>query len=151
MVAEVTSHADQPVKLSPTLLYDGTCGFCNWNVQFVLRHERESHLCFAALDSDYGNATLERHPEVKGVDSMVWLEPAWQGRPERVYVRSDAALRVISYLGGRWRLLLMLGKLVPKRVRDAIYDLVARHRHRILGREEQCFLPPSTVRHRFLD
>lgn len=139
------------MKLSPTLLYDGTCGFCNRTVHFVLRHERESDLSFAALESDYGNAVLERHPEVKGVDSVVWLEPAWQGRPERVYVRSDAALRVIRYLGGPWRLLLIIGKLVPRRVRDAIYDFVARHRHRILGREERCLLPPPTVRHRFLD
>jgi len=151
VVAEVATGAHQPVKLSPILLYDGTCGFCNWTLRFVLRHERESHLRFAALESDYGNAALERHPEVKGVDSVVWLERAWQGSPERVYVRSDAALRVIRYLGGRWRLLLIIGKLVPKRVRDAIYDLVARHRHRILGREERCPLPASTVRHRFLD
>jgi len=48
-------------------------------------------------------AVVARHPELVGVDSLVWVEPATKGRPETVEVLSDAALRVATYLGGGWR------------------------------------------------
>jgi predicted DCC family thiol-disulfide oxidoreductase YuxK len=81
---------------------------------------------------------------------MIWVEPAGAGAPERVFVRSAAALRVARYLGGPWTLALAAW-LVPRPMRDAAYDLVARHRHRLLGATDVCFVPPPEVRARFLE
>ena len=86
----------------PVLLYDGTCGFCAESVQFVLKHDRRGQLRFAALDSAYGRSVLDRHPELHGFDSVLFVEPAMNGRPESVAAHSSAALRVAEYLGGRW-------------------------------------------------
>lgn len=132
------------------LLYDGTCRFCNWTVQFVLRHERKDTLRFAALRSAYGAEVRKRHAALEGIDSVVWLEPASGEQPERAFVRSAAALRVARYLGGPWRLAL-LGYLIPRGLRDQLYSLFARHRHRLLGSAEQCVVPPPAARFRFLD
>jgi predicted DCC family thiol-disulfide oxidoreductase YuxK len=131
------------------LLYDGDCGLCAASVQFILRHEREHTLRFAPLQSDVAAGIRTRHPELQDVDSMIWVEQS-PGGAERALVRSTAALRVARYLGGPWRLL-ALGHLLPRRLRDAVYDLVARHRHRLVGGGSQCFLPPAEVRARFLD
>jgi predicted DCC family thiol-disulfide oxidoreductase YuxK len=134
----------------PVLLYDGTCGFCAESVQLVLRHDRRQTLRFAALQGEFGAAVRARHPSLEWVDSIVWVEPAGERGPERVLVRSDAALRVARYLGG-WFTLARLGALVPRALRDRAYDLIARHRHQLLAAGPSCLVPPADVRGRFLD
>lgn len=141
--------ATTPPSDGAVLLYDGTCGFCAGSVQFVLRHEgRRRSLRFATLDGPLGAAARRAHPELAGVDSVIWYEP----EGGRVLVRSEAALAVAAYLGGPWRALGALGRLVPRRLRDAAYDLIARNRYRIAGRAaEACPLPTPAQRARFVD
>jgi predicted DCC family thiol-disulfide oxidoreductase YuxK len=138
-VSELRSEA-------PVLLYDGSCGFCNATVQLVLRHDRRGTLRFAAIQSPFGERALARHPELRGVDSVVWVDPV----KGQVLTRSGAGLRVAAYLGGLWRLALLLW-IVPRPIRDWGYDLVARHRHLLIGRAAHCLVPSPDVRHRFLD
>ena len=134
----------------PLLLYDGSCGFCARSVQFVLEHEgRRRTMCFAALESRVGKAVRSRCPELAGVDSVIWYEPATATRPDRVLVRSSAALAVARYLGGTWWVLGVLGWLVPRVIRDAVYDRIARHRLEIAS--QACMLPTPDQRARFLD
>lgn len=136
--------------MTPVLLYDGGCGFCAASVRFVLRHEGRHTLRFAPLDGEFGRAVRSRHPELAGVDSVVWVEPASGQRPESAQVRSAAALEVARYLGGAWRLAAVT-RLVPGRLRDAAYDVIARHRHVLPGRADACLLlPPPEAQGRFL-
>ena len=132
----------------PILLYDGVCGFCNGLVQFMIRHDRRGTLRFAALDSGYARTLLAQHPSLAGIDSVVWVESV--GTDDRVFTRSDAALRAAKHLGGPWRLLAPLG-LTPRPARDALYDLFARHRYRFFGHYDACPIPPPAVRARFLE
>ncbi|HEX8187843.1 MAG TPA: DCC1-like thiol-disulfide oxidoreductase family protein [Pyrinomonadaceae bacterium] len=132
----------------PVLLYDGVCGFCNRSVQLILGQDRRGVMRFAALQSDYGQCVIERHPELRGIDSVVYLEQRAGG--ERIYTRSDAALKVAAYLGGLWRIFLAAG-LLPRGLRDYCYDLFARNRYRFFGKYDSCMLPPPEVRSRFLD
>ena len=84
------------------LLFDGVCGFCNRAVRTVLRFDPRGSLRFAALDGDFARTIVARHPAIARVDSMVFVDEP--GRPgERIAVRSDAALRVLDYLGGPWK------------------------------------------------
>jgi predicted DCC family thiol-disulfide oxidoreductase YuxK len=132
------------------LLYDGTCGFCARSVQFVLRHEGPSHaLRFASLDGPTGVMLRANHPELASVDSLIWYVPAAAGRAERILIRSDAVLTTASYLGGVWRVLGGLGRLVPRFLRDAAYDWVARRRYRLAPRS--CPVPTPEERRRFVD
>jgi predicted DCC family thiol-disulfide oxidoreductase YuxK len=133
---------------APVLLYDGVCGFCNKTVQMILDNDRRGTMRFAALQSDYGRAVVERHPELRGVDSVVFVENDAEG--ERVHTRSDAALKVASYLGGLWKVFLC-AYVVPRPARDYLYDLFARNRYRLFGKFDQCMLPPASARARFLD
>jgi predicted DCC family thiol-disulfide oxidoreductase YuxK len=135
-------------RSGPLLLYDGTCGFCAAGVQFILRHERNHTLRFAALESDIGRAVRARHPETAGVDSMIWVEGSESA--ERALVRSDAALRIAEYMGGAWPLG-VIGYLLPRFLRDAAYDLIARNRRSLARQPEHCLIPPPAVRMRFLD
>jgi predicted DCC family thiol-disulfide oxidoreductase YuxK len=144
---------DKPKRASSVpdqiLLYDGTCGLCAASVQFILRHERRHSLGFAPLEGQLAATVRARHPELDGVDSLVWIDRA--GTPdESVTVRSRAVLRAAAYLGLPWSLA-VVGRFLPAALLDSAYDWVARHRHRIIRGAEQCYLPPPGARGRFLD
>ncbi|WP_310571656.1 DCC1-like thiol-disulfide oxidoreductase family protein [Gemmatimonas sp.] len=129
------------------LLYDGDCGFCAGSVQFVLRHEpaaARGRLAFAPLQSAFGTRVREQFPELVGVDSVVWYDPAVPA----VRVRSAAALAATAHLGGLWAVAATLARLVPRGLRDAIYDKIARRRFEIAA--PACLLPTPEERARFL-
>jgi predicted DCC family thiol-disulfide oxidoreductase YuxK len=131
----------------PVLLYDGECGFCARSVQFVLAHERPGQragLRFAPLQGLFGQAVLRGAPALAGVDSVVWFAPA----TGETLVRSDAGLAVLRHLGGIWGLLGVVGRLIPRPLRDRAYDLIARNRHRLAG--VSCLVPTAEERPRFL-
>ncbi len=132
---------------TPVLLYDGDCGFCSRSVQFVLSHEspdRRGSLRFAALQSAYGVALIAAKPSLAQVDSLVWFDP----RSNDTYLKMEAARMTGYHLGGVWSLLARLGGLLPRSVRDAIYDLIARNRHRLA--DQHCLVPTAEERARFL-
>ena len=134
----------------PVLLYDGLCGFCDGTVQFILRHDRRGTLRFATLQGDFARDVIARHPELAGVDSLVLVERGGLTDREKVYVRSDGALRVARYLGGGWHLTRVVA-VVPRVLRDWAYDAFARIRYRVFGRFDSCPIPTPEQRARFID
>jgi predicted DCC family thiol-disulfide oxidoreductase YuxK len=129
------------------LLYDGLCGFCNTTVQFIIGHESVPTLRFAALQGSFAAGVIERHPALKAIDSLVWVEG--EGASAKVKVRSAAALRVAWYMGGAWRLFMILW-LIPRPFRDFAYDQFAQRRFKLFGRYGSCPVPNKAVRDRFL-
>jgi predicted DCC family thiol-disulfide oxidoreductase YuxK len=156
--------------LSPILLYDGVCGFCNRLVQFTLRRDRRAIFRFAALQSAFAARILARHginpsnldtfyvvvnPNL--TESNTFRDSAQdgltKGRPPAEYLlsRSAAILFVLHQLGGWCRAASFGPRFVPRFLRDWTYNIVARHRYRIFGRSETCALPKPEDRSRFLD
>ena len=135
----------------PILFYDGRCGLCAQSVRWVLAHEgHERSLQFAPVEGPIATDALRSHPEASQVDSVIWYEAGLDGRDPRILLRSDAVLQVWRYVGGIWRLPAAMARLVPRHWRDALYDLVARHRHK-LGHRDACLVPSPAERVRFLD
>jgi predicted DCC family thiol-disulfide oxidoreductase YuxK len=110
----------------PIMLYDGECGFCNASVQFVLRHERRHDLLFAPQQGATGRHLFAQHQiTTSGPGSVVLIE---NGAP---HFRSDATLRIMRLMGGPWRALAALGRLIPPPLRDYAYDVVAKNRGKL--------------------
>jgi predicted DCC family thiol-disulfide oxidoreductase YuxK len=78
------------------------------------------------------------------VDSVVLIDE------KGVHTRSTAVLRILSRLGAPWAVGVVF-LLVPRWIRDAVYDWVARNRYRWFGRRDSCLLPDGAMRNRFLD
>jgi predicted DCC family thiol-disulfide oxidoreductase YuxK len=132
------------------LLYDGLCGFCNHAVQFVLARDPGGAMRFAPLQGEFARALLARQPELSRVDSLILVEHAGRSGEERATTRSEAVLRIWSYVGGPWRAGNLL-RLVPRPLRDWGYDRFARFRYRLFGRFDSCPIPAADVRARFID
>ena len=130
------------------VLYDGVCGLCNRLVRFLLRIDRRNVLCFAPLQGPTAARLAERHGFPLDVQTMIYVR-SFGLKDERAFERSDAALRVLGDVGGGWWLLSLL-RVVPRFLRDPVYDWVARHRYRWFGKYESCPLPSPEQRARFL-
>lgn len=129
----------------PVLLFDGVCTLCDHSVQFVLDHEPDGMIHFASLQSNIGRDTLARcglSPDE--IDSVVFVENG------TCYLRSEAALRVASRLAAPWRWI-SAARIVPRPVRDRVYDWIADHRHKWFGTRPACRVPTPETRARFLD
>ena len=147
----MTRSAPTNDDVTPVLLYDGECGLCARSVQFILSQEspaRRAALRFAPLQGAYGAKVRARHPELASIDSVAWYEPTG-GHPSRLRVRSDAALATMTHLGGEWGAFSAIAHFIPKPIRDAVYDAIARRRFRLVARS--CLLPSVQDRQRFLD
>jgi len=127
------------MKHQSVLLFDGECGLCTRIVQLVLRADRKGTLCFASLQSEFARKIIARHPELRAVDSVALLEGDAAGGYV-VSIRSEAALRLVRYLKLPWSLL-GLARVVPRPVRDRVYDWIARRRHRWFAPALSCQLP----------
>lgn len=129
----------------PLLLFDGVCNLCNGAVQWVIRHDPAGKVHFAALQSDTGQWVLEQAGLPREELSTVVLY-----HQNQLYTRSDAALKVLQQLGGAWSLLYIF-RLIPRPVRDTVYDWIARNRYRWFGKRESCMIPTPELKSRFLE
>jgi predicted DCC family thiol-disulfide oxidoreductase YuxK len=131
---------DLPDRL---LVFDGVCVFCAHWVRFVLARDRAQRWRFAAIQEPFGRAVAARY----GIDADAATTNVVV-RDGVAHFRSDAALAVLSDMPG-WGFSRHL-RLVPRALRDAVYDVVAKHRYRWFGRTETCLVPTPEVRARFI-
>ncbi|MCO5052562.1 MAG: DCC1-like thiol-disulfide oxidoreductase family protein [Verrucomicrobiae bacterium] len=127
------------------VFYDGVCGLCQRWVRFLLQRDKAQTLRFAPLQGETAKARTDLPTELRTV--VFILRP---GTPdEQIFTRSEAALRLLEHLGGIWRVVSWL-RIIPRGVRDGIYDFIARRRYRWFGKDESCPLPPTEWQARFL-
>ncbi len=140
-----------PDTSSNTLvLYDGVCGLCNGLNQFLLKRDRKDNFRFASLQSEFAASLLKRY-DINPVDLDTVYVVADYGQPsQRLLSRSNAILHVLGRLGGVWGLL-RVGGVLPKSLRDALYNLVASNRYRVFGKYDVCLMPEERYRRKFLD
>jgi predicted DCC family thiol-disulfide oxidoreductase YuxK len=125
------TRRSQPSADDAIILYDGVCLFCSAWVRFIVKRDVACLFRFTPIQSPYGRElaeTLGIDPDDPDTNAVVLNGQA--------YRRSDAALTVVSKLPGwKW---VRLGFLVPRALRDIVYNFVARNRYRLFGRSTTC-------------
>jgi len=128
----------------PILLFDGVCNLCSGVVQWVIAHDPAARFRFASLQSEAGRALLAQHGlPLDALDTVVLLDGGAH------WTKSDAALETARRIGGAWSLAAAFA-LAPRRLRDALYDWVARNRYARWGKRDEGWLPNPELRARFL-
>ena len=130
----------------PILLFDGVCNLCNGAVQFVIDHDPRARVRFAPLQSAFARELLAARGQASAGDA---LDTVVLVDGDRVFTRSDAALRVARALSGAWPALYVL-VVVPRFLRDAVYRFLAARRYRWFGHTAECRVPTPELRARFL-
>ncbi|MFT3822315.1 MAG: thiol-disulfide oxidoreductase DCC family protein [Chitinophagaceae bacterium] len=127
------------------ILFDGVCNLCNGSVQFVLKRDKTDQFLFGSLQSNTGQEYLQRfNLPADTFSSFMLIEDG------KLYTRSTAALRVLKHLGRGWQLLYGF-IIVPRFIRDTVYNWIAKNRYKWFGKQESCWLPTPALKARFLD
>jgi predicted DCC family thiol-disulfide oxidoreductase YuxK len=129
----------------PVVLFDGVCNLCNAGVRFVLRRDPSGIFRFAAQQSPVGQAMIAKYISGSPPPSSVILFAG-----DGVYTESTAMLEICARLGPPWSWLAIL-RIIPRRLRDACYGFVVRHRYQWFGRTDQCQVPSAEMKSRFIE
>jgi len=135
----------------PILLYDGVCALCNWWVRLILKRDRQNVFRFASLQSQLAAQVLLRHGASAQALDTVYVVSDFEQPSECLLARSDAVIQVWRQLGTVGKFAASAFSLLPRVLRDALYNFVARIRYRTFGKYDTCPLPDPRVRDRFLD
>ncbi len=125
------------------ILFDGVCNLCDGFVQRIIVADQKDFFRFASLQSETGQNLLSAYPDLQNLKSIVYLENG------KVFTKSSAALKISSHLGGKWKIL-KIGYLLPKFLRNGVYDLIAKYRYNWFGKKEQCMVPTPELKAKFL-
>jgi predicted DCC family thiol-disulfide oxidoreductase YuxK len=137
MNKDVSSHG--------IILFDGVCNLCNQVVQFIIPRDPKQYYYFAASQSDAGQLLLEQyHYLTKEINTVILI------REGQLYTKSTAVLLLVRKLTGFWPLLSVF-IIIPRFIRDPIYDWIAKNRYKWFGQREVCMMPTPEMKQRFLD
>jgi len=135
---------------SHLILYDGVCGLCNRLNRFVLKRDPAAVFQFASLQSRLGQSLLK----ADGLDAdnleTLYVVANYGSESPVLLSKSQAAFFILKTLGGPWRVVTILG-ILPWRLLDWVYDLIARNRYTVFGRYQTCPIPSPEYKSRFVD
>ena len=136
---------EKTIQQQKIILFDGVCNLCNGSVVFILQRENEPVFQFASIQSEAGKALLRwyRLPEDYS-QAVVLIDYG------RVYLGSTAALKIGQTLKFPWSFVSYAGFIVPKLIRDWVYNKIAVNRYRWFGKREVCLVPTEHLKARFL-
>jgi predicted DCC family thiol-disulfide oxidoreductase YuxK len=128
----------------PIILYDGVCHLCNGVINYILPRDKHRYFRFSPLQSETGQALLQKfNLPTDDYDSFVLVEG------DKHYVRSGAAIKVMQGMGFPYSLGAVLW-ILPRPLRDALYNWVAQNRYKWFGQYDTCLMPTPDIKERFL-
>jgi predicted DCC family thiol-disulfide oxidoreductase YuxK len=129
----------------PIVLFDGVCNLCNRSVQFIIKKDKKKQFRFASLQGNAGQELLKKFKlPADNFNSFILIEG------DHIYTRSTAVLQMLRKLGGSWKLFYGF-IIVPKFIRNAVYNWIARNRYKWYGKREKCMIPTPELKERFLE
>jgi len=128
----------------PIILFDGICNLCNSSVKFILKHDKKEQFLFTSLQSDAATKILlQLNYKNNDLSSIVLIDD------NNIYLKSTAALRITKELSPFWNWFYVM-IIIPKKLRDYIYDFIANNRYKWFGKRNTCLVAYSKYKERFI-
>lgn len=129
------------------ILFDGLCNLCDASVQFICKRDTKDTFRFVSLQSDLGKEIIHHLGiDTQKVDSILLFTP----NKNLFWLKSKAVFEIVKQLGGIYCIVLVF-RLLPTPITDAIYNTIAKNRYRWFGKKENCLLPSKAILDKFLD
>lgn len=133
-----------PYNWPEIVFFDGHCILCNRSVDFLLRKDRKHKLKYTSLQSESSKSFLSKiEPNLLNEDTIILYH---QGQ---LLLRSDAVQKIAVLLGFPYSLLKIF-RIIPRPVRDRVYNYIARNRFSWFGRKDKCRVPDDDTRDRII-
>jgi predicted DCC family thiol-disulfide oxidoreductase YuxK len=142
---EIASFLANIAKDKKIILFDGVCNLCNSAVLFVIKNDKKDIFRFVALQSDFGKEICNYiGVDQNKIDSIILYHPG-----VAYYYKSSAAIEIAEELGGIYSLISIF-KIFPEKLRNYIYDYIAKNRYKWYGKKESCIIPTPELKAKFL-
>ena len=125
------------------ILFDGVCNLCNHLVAFLIRYDKNNIFHFAAQQTTAGEKIIRQFNLIDKGNSVIFIKEGI------IYYKSDAIIEIAKQING-WPQILKYGFLIPKFLRDGIYNLIAKNRYFLFGKQEACPIPSEDHRKRYI-
>jgi predicted DCC family thiol-disulfide oxidoreductase YuxK len=137
---------DEEINQQHIVLFDGICNLCNGSVNFILKHEEDPIFRFTSIQSETGKQLLKWCGLPDGFnDAVIYIENG------TIHQGSTAALKIGQSLKFPWSMISSVGLLVPKVIRDWVYQQIATYRYQWFGKRDVCMVPTKELKARFYD
>jgi predicted DCC family thiol-disulfide oxidoreductase YuxK len=128
----------------PLIVFDGVCVLCSGLVRVIVRLDRQKYFRFVMAQSPVGEALYRRHGLRTDFyeTNLVIIKGS-------AFTRMDTIIAICDQLGWPWRAIRVLN-ILPRRLRDWLYDQVARNRYTLFGKKDSCAVPSAELRSRIV-
>ena len=127
------------------IFFDGVCNLCNRFIQFVIKYDKRKLFYFAPLQGRNSKIFLnEKDLKIDKIQTIFLFDSG------KIYNRSTAVLKIIKLFSNYWSLFYIF-IIIPKFIRDLVYNIVAKYRYKLFGKMDQCMIPHPSLMDRFLD
>jgi predicted DCC family thiol-disulfide oxidoreductase YuxK len=141
------SSTNLPPNVSSTdnvILFDGVCKLCNAWSNFIIQHDPQGVFKLCSVQSEEGQKILKHFGlSTEVYDSMLYVEG------DQFYLQSDAFFKVAAQLRFPWKAVCIF-RVIPKPIRNWLYDRIALNRYRLFGKYDYCSLPTADHEARYL-
>ena len=126
------------------ILFDGVCNLCNSTVVRVIKKDKSDLFRFTTLQGAVGQVIVTEHGiDTAKTDSIILIDN------KKAFTKSTAALRIAKDLSGAYPLLYGF-IIIPKPIRDWVYDYIAKNRYKWYGKKDSCMIPTPELKKKFL-
>lgn len=141
--ASPSTQPDRPKSPDRIVLFDGVCKLCNAWARFLIKYDTRYVFKLASVQSDEGRALLSRFGfPLDDFSTMLLVED------DKIYQRSTAFIRVVARLPWPWKLAAIFW-IIPRFIRNWLYDRIALNRYKLFGKYSTCVLPSADDENRY--
>ena len=127
------------------ILFDGVCNVCNGFVNFLIPRDEKDQFQFGSLQSQKVKELLNQyHYDADDLSTVILIEN------NKLYPQSTAVLKIFRQMNGAWPLMYTF-IIIPKPIRDFVYQLIARNRYTLFGRKDSCMVPTPEWQAKFVE
>lgn len=128
------------------ILFDGVCNLCDSSIQFIIKYDKHNTFLFTPLQSELSQSIIEQFGiDTQKIDSIILFR-----KNEGVFYKSTAALKIASKLKFPINILASF-IILPKFIRDTVYDFIAKNRYTWFGKKESCMIPTPELKAKFIE
>ena len=120
-------------QLKNTILFDSKCNLCSKTVKRVMKLDKNKLFTFISNKSEYGKNIISKN----NLNSITTETIVLFTTENKFLIKSDAAISIAVKLNPLFLIFNILF-IVPKTIRDRVYDYVAKNRYKWFGENESC-------------
>jgi len=128
----------------PIIFFDGVCGFCSKSLDWIIKADNREVFRYCTLQDEAGQEMRKDVGRAEDMDTVIGL---YQGR---IFTKTDVTILICDHLGGGYKFLGGILRIIPSPLRNIGYNLIAKYRYNLMGKKEECYLPTPSLRDRFV-